>query len=305
GVPEQTCVSAGYYTFDLAAPVPLAEGDDYYVKVRYRTPGWATPLPAETLVEGYNDPVIEWGNCWTKMPDRQSWNTEDGYIDPCIYAYTTPNRVRTAVRVMLEGPYRSGGSMASELNALQVIPAVSPYADGRSAEAVPEGVTDWVYLELRHPDGVTAVGGRSFFLKNDGNVVETDGTTADLLIPGVLPGAYYIVVRHRNHGAVMSSLPSALDPLTPACVDFTASSEACYGTGGQKLLENGVWGMWAGDGNEDGQITTADYSAWYNSARVGDLGYVSADFNLDSQVTTGDYSAWYNTARSGGASQVP
>jgi C1A family cysteine protease len=305
GVPEQTCASAGYYTFDLAAAVPLADGDDYYVKVRYKTPGWATPLPAETLVEGYNDPVIEWGNCWTKMPDRPSWNPEDGYIDPCIYAYTSPNRVRTAVRAFLEGPYRPGGTMTTDLNASSRIPLVSPYPDGRAAEAVPEGVTDWVAVELRLTDGVTAAVLRSFFLKSDGTVVETDGSTADLVIPGVPPGAYYVVVRHRNHGAVMSAAPVPLDLLTPGSVDFTTGPDACYGTGGVRPLEAGIWGMWAGDGNEDGQITTADYTIWYNTARVGGSGYIATDFNMDGQVTTADYSAWYNTARVGGASRVP
>ncbi|MDM7924959.1 MAG: C1 family peptidase [bacterium] len=304
-VPEQNCPFAGYYTFSLPQPVCLADGDDYYVKVRYQTPGWATPLPAETLVEGYNDPVIEEGNCWTKMPDRQSWNPEDGYIDPCIYAYTSPNRVRTAVRVMLEGPYSGGGSMKTDLNAAQRIPLVSPYPDSRAAEAVPRAVTDWVFVELRLPDGITAVAGRSFFLRSDGLLAETDGVTTDLVIPGVLPGSYYVVVRHRNHGAVMSASSIPLDPFLLNSVDFTASPEACYGTGGQRLLETGTWGMWAGDANADGQVTTTDYTIWYNSARVGGAGYVPTDFNLDGQVTTSDYSIWYNTARTGGASRVP
>lgn len=304
-VPEQNCAFAGYYTFSLPQPVCLADGDDYYVKVRYQTPGWATPLPAETLVEGYNDPVIEEGNCWTKMPDRQSWNPEDGYIDPAIYAYTSPSRVTGRVRVFLGGAYMAGIGMTTTLSASGRIPPVSPYPDGRTAVAVPEDVTEWVMLELRLPDSVTVAAARSFFLRSDGFLVETDGVTTDLVIPGVQDGPYFVVVRHRNHCAVMSAAPIPLDPLIVNSVDFTASPEAFYGTGGQRLLETGTWGMWAGDGNGDGQITTADYTVWYNSARVGGSGYVRTDFNLDGQVTTSDYSIWYNNARIGGASRVP
>lgn len=304
-VPEQNCPFAGYYSFSLPQPVCLADGDDYYVKVRYQTPGWATPLPAETLVEGYNDPVIEEGNCWTKMPDRQSWNPEDGYIDPCIYAYTSPNFVTGRVRVFLGGAYTAGIGMTTNLSAEGSIPPVSPYQDGRAAEVIPEGVTDWVMLELRLSDSVTVAARRSFFLRSDGLLAETDGVTTDLVIPGVLPGFYYIVVRHRNHCAVMSASPVHIDAAAPVLHDFTAGEDRFLGQAGQKMLEPGVWGMWAGDANADGQVTTTDYTVWYNSARVGGSGYVPTDFDLDGQVTTVDYTTWYNSARKGGCSQVP
>ena len=57
--------------------------------------------------------------------------------------------------------------------------------------------------------------------------------------------------------------------------------------------------------NRDGQVTTSDYTAWYNSARLGETGYLDTDMNMDGQVTTADYTLWYNNARIGAASQVP
>jgi len=60
-----------------------------------------------------------------------------------------------------------------------------------------------------------------------------------------------------------------------------------------------------GDVNHDGEVTTADYAAWYNSARAGNSGYQSTDTNLDGEVTTADYIFWYNNARAGASSEVP
>ncbi len=70
-------------------------------------------------------------------------------------------------------------------------------------------------------------------------------------------------------------------------------------------METGVWGMWAGDVNQDKNVTTTDYTSWYNSARLGESGYRATDINLDGVVTTSDYTMWYNNARLGAASKVP
>ena len=75
--------------------------------------------------------------------------------------------------------------------------------------------------------------------------------------------------------------------------------------GGTKELGSGVWGMWSGDVNQNGEVTTEDYTAWYNSIRAGDFGYRTTDVNLDGQVTTSDYTIWYNNTRMGASSDVP
>jgi hypothetical protein len=63
--------------------------------------------------------------------------------------------------------------------------------------------------------------------------------------------------------------------------------------------------MYAGDINQDGEITTADYTAWYNSARAAESGYKTTDLNMDGEVTTADYTIWYNNARAAASSNVP
>jgi len=103
----------------------------------------------------------------------------------------------------------------------------------------------------------------------------------------------------------MSANAIALSSGNSTLYDFTTGSSQFYGIGGAKELETVVWGMWSGDVNRDGEITTSDYVSWYNSARAGDSGYQSTDVNLDGEVTTSDYSVWYNNARVGASSKVP
>jgi C1A family cysteine protease len=302
-VPETTCDFAGYRVFDLSRPVSLAEGQDAYVRVRYRTPGGFTPIPAEIPVAGYNDPVIETGRCWTRSANGTSWNAEDEYADLAVYAVTRPDTVRAAVRVFPEGAYVAGGTLSTRLRPAGCFPAVSPYPDGRRADPVPENAVDWVSVELRLPGAAAAAVRRSFLLRSDGWITEPDGATVRLAFPGGRPGEYNLVVRQRNHCAVMSAAPVPLDGSGSAAVDFTMG--ACFGRNGEKPLEPGTWGMWGGDIDQDGKVTTTDYAVWYNAARQGQSGYAAADVNLDGQTTTMDYLIWFNAARVGGSSQAP
>jgi unsaturated rhamnogalacturonyl hydrolase len=209
------------------------------------------------------------------------------------------------VKARLEGAHQAGGSMKTDLNEPGIIPFASPYSDGRTTERVPAGVTDWVSVELRGTESGPGLFQRSFFLKSDGAVADTNGSTTGLLIRGVSEGGYFIVVRHRNHLAIMSASAQALHSGTPALYDFTAGAGQVYGANGAKELEPGVWGMWAGDVNQDQNVTTSDYTSWYNSARLGESGYRPMDMNMDGVVTTSDYTMWYNNARLGASSQVP
>ncbi|MBN2201557.1 hypothetical protein JW777_06380, partial [bacterium] len=212
--------------------------------------------------------------------------------------------VRMKLKAWLEGAYVSGGSMSTSLQSAGPIPSVSPYSDGRDGGFVPASATDWVQVELRETPSGSPAAVQSFFLKSDGSLIEPDGST-DLTVPGAGAGGYYVVLKHRNHCAVMSADTVGLDDVHAAEYDFSDGAGRYYGSGGAKELESGVWGMWAGDVNQDGNVTTTDYTSWYNSARLGESGYRATDINLDGVVTTSDYTMWYNNARLGAASQVP
>ncbi|MBN2201560.1 hypothetical protein JW777_06395 [bacterium] len=213
--------------------------------------------------------------------------------------------VLARVNLWLEGAWLGGGAMRTDLKTGGSIPTTSPYTDGRTTDPVPSGITDWVLVELRGSDGTTVRSYRSFFLKSNGMLVDTDGSTMNCKMPAVGDGDYYIVVKHRNHLAVMSAEEQALSHGDASLYDFTIESGQYNDASGAKEIETGVWGAWAGDVNQDKVVTTTDYTSWYNSARLGESGYRDTDVNLDGVVTTSDYTMWYNNARLGASSTVP
>jgi C1A family cysteine protease/PKD repeat protein len=91
----------GYQTFDIAAVV---EGD-YYIKVKYFTPGYNYPVPVEAEIvyqgEEFAIPVLEdSGRHWISR-DSEKWlalgaNIEDSEVDLCIRAYVDRNTILNA-----------------------------------------------------------------------------------------------------------------------------------------------------------------------------------------------------------------
>ncbi len=205
--------------------------------------------------------------------------------DFSVFALMEQTDVLVKAKVFLEGSYQAGGSMSTTLRENNYIPTTSPYSDSRSVESVPAGVVDWVLIELRStPDGV-AVSSRSFFLKSNGLIVETDGMTADLVMPNVTTGNYYIVVRHRNHLAVISDETHSLSSSSATLYDFSTGMDK-YGGGNAALLETGVYGMYSGDTNGSGIVTNSDKDSIISN--LNSAGYYNADANVSGIVTNSD-----------------
>ena len=118
-----------------------------------------------------------------------------------MYLYTS--FVYAQVKVWLQGPYQAG-AMKTGLSDNSMVPLASPYGD-LTVESVPANITDWVLIQLRSDPAGPVVSQRSFFIRNDGMVVDTDGQATQLKMGGAPDDSYYIAVFHRNHLAVMSS----------------------------------------------------------------------------------------------------
>ena len=213
--------------------------------------------------------------------------------------------VYLSLTVFPEGPYDAAGdTLAADLNANGFLPPVSPYSeDPDSVAAFPDNAVDWVLVQLRIEPAGSAFLSRSVILLSDGSIVDPDSLLGPIPLK-IDTGFYYIVVRHRNHLPVMSASALLLTDRESPVVNLSVEGQS-YGSAGTKQLRPGRFGMWAGDVNLDGQVTTMDYTAWYNAARLGASGYLDEDINLDGQVTTMDYTMWYNNARLGASSQVP
>jgi hypothetical protein len=206
-------------------------------------------------------------------------------------AFLTVTDPVVSVKVFLEGPY-SGGVMSTQLLADGVIPPVQPfsgppwnYAGAESVATFPPAVVDWILVELREgTSGVTTVSKRAAFLRNDGVVIDTDGTLG-VSMPGAVVRGYYIVVRQRNHIAVMSSTPRPMNAPIDSC-DFSASPVPYFG-GNAKSLGGAVFGMFSGDYSGDDFIDAADFAGPDNE--IFQSGYRRSDLNLDGFIDASDF----------------
>jgi hypothetical protein len=192
-----------------------------------------------------------------------------------------------ALRAFLQGPF-AGGGMGTGLRAAGYIPRMQPYnvapwsyVGSESVATVPADVVDWVLVELRSGTAAnTKVAARAAFLKSDGAIVDLDGTSA-LGFPGLAPGPYYIVLRHRNHLGAMTSAPVLLSAVS-AQYDLTTGLDRYYG-GQAKALTDGVYGLFAGDVTGNGAIVLAQE---LTAVRANNLRqrYDPADVNMNGAV---------------------
>lgn len=219
-------------------------------------------------------------------------------------------------KAYLEGPY-TGTEMSGNLNVFGYIPLTQPYnvspwlySGTESVSAIPNpDVVDWVLIELRDAENAssasstTCVARQAGFILKDGLITSTTGFPF-VEFPVVVNQGLFMVLTHRNHLPVMSS--SALPVGMNYFYSYNFSQDASQGYGGengQKEIAAGVWGLCSGDGNGDGQVTSADkINVW--KVQTGLSGYNSGDFNLDGQVDNNDKAVKWrpNVGRS---SQVP
>jgi len=114
-----------------------------------------------------------------------------------------------------------------------------------------DAVVDWVVAELRDAgDPGIIIATRSALVQRDGDVVDANG--ASPLAFSLPVGSYHVGLRHRNHLAVMTASPIALNA-APTTVDFTNPGTSTWGSvalkeEGSKML------LWAGDTGFDGIV---------------------------------------------------
>lgn len=233
-------------------------------------------------------------------------NSAYGYGKLNIYSATqdaglvSSYAIKLNTKVFLNGPY-SNGSMNTSLKNNNLVPLTQPYSTspwnypgGESVTGVPSNVVDWVLIEIRSSADASSIKvKRAAFLKNDGTVVDIDGDSP-VNLPGLSAGNYYVVVKHRNHLAVMSS---AAAPLTTASslYDFTTSQSSAYGTNALKSLGSGKYGMYAGDASGDGTINSTDLNEYWIKENATSYDYLlkPADFNMDGNINATDLNLFW------------
>ena len=145
-------------------------------------------------------------------------------------------KILLQTKIFLEGAYNLT-SHQMDANLGNNIPKTSPYSeDPRTVQSIPSNIVDWVLVQLRTTSNGAAITSHSAFLNKDGRIVDDDGTTGEIKL-NAAEGDYYIVVKHRNHLAVMSANKISLNSTNSTLYDFTTGSDKYYGSDGSKQLE--------------------------------------------------------------------
>jgi len=192
--------------------------------------------------------------------------------------------------------------------------AYGSYAGAESVGSIPNGVVDWVLLELRRTttgslvnagpasvpgSGATLIGRRAAFLKFDGSIVGTNGTDTALQFNIADEGQYFLVVYHRNHLPIMTSTANALGLSLfvtggAATADLRVSANVAGTAGTEFLVDGGVAKMWSGNVDPSDYVIDGDdrAAAWTN--RNTEDAYNIADVDLDRNVSARDNSFIWN-----------
>jgi hypothetical protein len=213
-----------------------------------------------------------------------------------------PSDANARVRVYLQGPYNTGTSLMNNL-----LRSGGQLVAHFGAMPIPAAAVDSITIEIRDSLEAAKATKRVFtpaWLLTDGTIRDFSDTTKDYAgFSGATAGNYYIVVRHRNHLAVMSSSPVSLDAGTsPATYDFSTGQARAYGTNPLRLAGT-RYTMPGGDGTGDGGVDAFDRNTvWRVQTPAG--GYLSGDFNLDGKVDALDVNLIWILSN-GSATQVP
>ncbi len=199
------------------------------------------------------------------------------------------------LKIFLAGAYNAANhNMDNNLNAL--LPLTDPYL-GTTVTAIPASAVDWVKVELRDKnDRSNVLYEFARFIDQNGQIINENESNCAL--PGVTRDSYYIAVMHRNHFGVVSN--NTVDLNGSPTLSFqngqaTAWQDAAITTNAAMMeVETGVFALWSGDVNGDGQLS---YIGGNNdrSAILGVVGittpgdpllatYNNADVNMDGNV---------------------
>ena len=220
------------------------------------------------------------------VQERAAGNIQvsEGFINPQVVA------LKVSPKVFLQGPYMTpanAGLMNDDLRTM--LSTTSPYPDALTCAASvftvtgADAIADWVLVELRDAvDRTIVIESRSALLQRDGDVVDVDGTSGVALSSAA--GSYYVLVNHRNHLGILSVSPIAISGTT--AVDLSADPAAVFGGLNAVTNMSGVYALFSGDFNANGQIQNSDASGVL--LLLGSAGYSAADMDMNGQVQNSD-----------------
>ncbi|OQX72173.1 MAG: hypothetical protein B6D61_14840 [Bacteroidetes bacterium 4484_249] len=239
---------------------------------------------------------VDWYNCYAAHSEPLNGNMK-AYASWWLFCRlagwdgSSANQISLDLKLMTEGAF-NGTNMNTNLNTSGLIPLSQPfnsspwnYNGTESVSPIPNSnIVDWVLIELRDATDAslalpgTIIARQAAFLLNDGSIVDTSGTSVPVFNHSLVH-SLFVVIRHRNHLGIMSAYP-----LTESggiySYDFTTPAGQAYNSGQKNI--GGIYVMYSGDANADGEINDLDKSeSWLTE--TGLPGYLPSDLDMDGQ----------------------
>lgn len=222
-------------------------------------------------------------------------NGEQVYLGQKTFSYrlhTIPT-FQVQAQAILEGAYNAQNGKMHPI-ATQLLPNMQPYNqapwnyDGNEqlnpANIVNNNISDWVLVELRDSSGTNVLHQKAGLLLSNGQISDPTNPDNGLLSFYVQPlDTYYrIVVRHRNHLAVISNpVPLQNNMLFADFINNPNNNQTIL------LSDSNQYALIGGDFDANGLINYQDFNTW-TIAAINSNPYNNSDCNLDGNTSPED-----------------
>jgi len=288
GAPENKNTVTGQASgFEVIGGVEKPNG--YAISLCFRDPLGDPFFSTVPVNAAYNDfGVSTFDSIGVRVFDRAD-TTMSPVLDTVVGTPFYTPKLRASVKVYLQGPYNTIVSADSMFKNMNVDPGGALQSHFTTV-AIPSLAVDSINVELRNAESAASSTIRKFapaWLMTDGTIRNfTDETKSYVEFDTTIAGSYYLVVRHRNHLAVMDSLPQNIDGSTsPAVYDFTTAQNKAYGTNPMVLMGT-KYSMFAGDADANAGVGASDLVSVLGA--VGLVVYTVNDMDMNGGVGASD-----------------
>ncbi len=228
-------------------------------------------------------------------------------VDPSCYIGTNPTAPlsKAAFCVLLEGFFNSDNSLHTNALATDnLIPQKQPFHiepwlyDGTEMiDFEEQDIVDWVLVAVRDPKNTAVVlAQQALLLRTDGQLLN-GAHQSSITFDGIAPGEYYVSIHHKSHLAILSSTTATFVAATATetvlCYNFSNAMDKAMGVDQQKQLisDSPVYGMIAGDYDQNQIINSEDYNAWKLEGANVNV-YQSMDGDGNGIINSLDFNLW-------------
>jgi hypothetical protein len=210
-----------------------------------------------------------------------AWGTDNRNINAATQTFTTTIPNQNVYLYLNKNTGRISSSAQSQALHLDFTGIIEARFNVYNSKMTPDSVT----VELRSADSPYNL------VESQTGLLDSNGYRTFYYTTAVNSVPYWFVVKHRNTVETWSLAPVVLS--SSPIFDFSWSHYSAYDS---NLVKVGTkWCFFSGDVNQDGYVTTDDYTGIDNDASNFDY-HLETDVNGDGFVTTDDYTSIDNNS---------